>query len=74
MKATHQKIDWKNNADIIKIKIILIKTTLKNSVKLKIIRGYILKRNFYLCFPMQQKLLISGENMLMSAELKGCAR
>ena len=30
------------------------------------------KCNLYLCFLIYQNLLISGEKMLMSAELKGC--
>ena len=57
-------------ADIIKIATILIKTTFKDSSKVKRIRNCVLKCNLYLYFLIYQKLLISSEKMLMSAELK----
>ena len=55
--------------DIIKILIMLIETTYKDQVKVKRIRKNVSKCNFCLYFMVQQKLLISGEKMLMSAEL-----
>ena len=58
-----------NFVDIIQT--IFIKTTFKVSKKVKRIRNYVLKCNLYLYFLIQQKFLISGEKMLMSAELKG---
>ena len=61
-----------NFADIIKIGIKLFKITVKKSRKVKRVRNYVLKWNFYLCFPILQKLVISGEKMLMSAKIKGC--
>ena len=51
-----------------------IKTTFKDSKKVKRTRNYVLKYNQYLYFLIQQKLLISGEKMLMLARLKGCAK
>ena len=55
-----------------------IKPIFKNSGKVKRIRNYVSNCNLYLyflVFPVLfaiQNLLISGEEMLMSAELKGC--
>ena len=48
-----------------------IKTTFKNSNEVKRITNYVLKCNLYLYFLIKQKLLISGEKMLMSAGLEG---
>ena len=56
----------------LQITTIFLKTTFKDSKKVKGIRNYWLKRNLYLDFLIQQKLLISGGKMLMSAGLKGC--
>ena len=50
----------------------IIKTTFKDSKKLERIGNYVLKCNLYLYFLTKQKLLISGEKMLKSAEFKGC--
>ena len=61
-----------NFADIIKVSTMFIKPTFKDSRKVKRIRNYALKRNLYLYFSIKQKLLISGEKMLTSAELKRC--
>ena len=44
----------------------------KDSRKVKINTKYTSKYNLYLYFLIQQNLLISGEKMLMPAELKGC--
>ena len=52
----------------------LTKTTFKDSKKVKRIRNYVLKSNLYLYVikvNLQQKLLISGEKMLMLADLMG---
>ena len=43
----------------------------KDSKKVKKIKIYVSKWNLYLYFLIHQNLLISGEKMLMSAELKG---
>ena len=59
-------------ADIIKIVTMFIKTITKDSRKVKRIRNYQSNSNLYVYFLMEQNLLISGEKMLMSAELKGC--
>ena len=61
-----------NFADIIKIATMFIKTTFKDSKKVKRIRNYVLKCNLYLYFFIWQKLLICSEKMLISAELKAC--
>ena len=53
-------------AGIIKIITMFIKATFKDSIKAKIIRKNVLKCNFYLHFSIKQKLLISGEKMLIS--------
>ena len=49
-----------------------IKKITKDSRKVKRIRNYVSKSNLYMCFLIQQNLLIFGEKMLMSAELKVC--
>ena len=59
-------------AEIIKIATMFIKTIFKGSKEVKRIRNYRSKRNLYLYFLMRLNLLISGEKMLMSAELKTC--
>ena len=46
-------------ADIVKIAIISIKTTLEDSIKVKRIRNYVSKCDFYLYFPIEQKILIT---------------
>ena len=60
--------------DIIKVVNMFIKVTFQDSKKIKIIRNYVLKRNLYLYFLIEQNLLISIEQMLMLAELKGCIK
>ena len=57
-------------ADIIKIVTIFSKTIFKDSKKVKRIGNYVSKCNLYLYFLIYLNLLISGEKMLMSAELK----
>ena len=57
-------------ADIIEIVTIFIKTIFKDSKKVKRIGNYVSKCNLYLYFLIYLNLLISGEKMLMSAELK----
>ena len=47
-------------------------TIYKDSRKVKINRNYVFKCNLYLYFLIQQNLLIAGEKILMSAELKRC--
>ena len=59
-------------AEIIKIVTMFIKKIFKDSRKVKRVRNYVPKCNLHLHFLIQQKLLISREKMLMSAELKGC--
>ena len=49
-------------ADIIKIEITFLKLIFKNSIKVKKITNYKLKFSFYVNFPIEQELLISGEN------------
>ena len=63
-----------NMVDIIKVVNMFIKVTFQDSKKIKIIRNYALKRNLYLYFLIEQNLLISIEQMLMLAELKGCIK
>ena len=63
-----------NFADIIKFATIFIKTTYKDSKKVKRFRNYLLKCSLYLYFLIWQIWLISNEKMLMSAELKGLSR
>ena len=46
-----------------------IKTIFKEITKVKRCRNYVLKSYLYLYFLIWQKLLISGEKILMSAEL-----
>ena len=58
-------------ADVIKIITVFIKTIIQDSGKVKRI-NYVPKSNLYLYFLVQQNLLISGEKMLMPAELKEC--
>ena len=58
--------------DIIKIVTMFIKTIFKDSRKVKRTRNYVSRCSLYLYFLIYQNLLISGEEMLMSAELKGC--
>ena len=55
-------------ADIIKI----VTMFFKDSRKIRTIRNYVSKWNLYLYFLTKQNLLISGKEMLMSAEFKGC--
>ena len=63
-----------NMVDIIKVVNMFIKVTFQDSKTIKIIRNYALKRNLYLYFLIEQNLLISIEQMLMLAELKGCIK
>ena len=58
--------------DIIKNVTMFIKNIFKDSRKVKRIRNYVSKCNLYLHFLIRQNLIISGEKVLMSAELKGC--
>ena len=60
-----------NFPDIIKIAYIFIKKTFKDSNQGKRIRIYVLKCNLNLYFLVHQNLVIYGEKMLMSAEIKG---
>ena len=69
-----RRIREANFAKIIKVLPIFIKKTFKDSQKVKRIGYYALKRNLYMYFSIKQKLLITGEKMLMSAELKRCVR
>ena len=57
-------------ADIIKIASNFIKIIFKDSQDVKRIQNYVSKCSLYLYFFIQRNLLISGEKMLMSAELK----
>ena len=59
-------------ADIIKIVTMFIKAIIEDSKKVKRIINYVSKFSLYLYFLMWQNLLISGEKMLLPAELKGC--
>ena len=59
-------------ADIMKIVTMFIKTITKDSKKVERIRKYLSKSNLYVYFLISQNLLISGEKMMMSAELKRC--
>ena len=59
-------------ADIVKIVTIFIKTIQKDSKKVIRIWNYVSKCSLYLPFLIKQNLLISGEKMLISAELKCC--
>ena len=59
-------------ADITKIVIMFIKTMFKDSKKVKRTRNYVSKCSLFLYFLIYQNLLISGEKLLLSAELKGC--
>ena len=62
-------------ADIIKIVTTLIKTTCKDSKKTTTNELEIMYENAnYLYFLICQKLLISGEKLLMSVELKRCVK
>ena len=61
-----------NFDDIIKVLTMFINTTFKGSKKVKRIRNYTLNHNLYLCFLIKQKLLVSGEKMLTSTELRRC--
>ena len=58
--------------DNIKLLTMFIKTIFKDSKKFKRIINYVSKCNLYLYSLIQQNLSISGEKMLMSADLKGC--
>ena len=58
-------------ADIVKIETMLIKEIFKASKQVKRTGNYVSICNVYLCFLIQQNLLIFGEKMLISAELKG---
>ena len=59
-------------ADIIKLITSFIKQIFEDSLKTKKIKNCVLKWNLYLYFLILQNLLISGEKMLMSAEVRGC--
>ena len=59
-------------AGIIKIVAMFLITIFKDPRKVKRIRNYVSKYNLYLYLLISQNLLISGEKMLMTAELKRC--
>ena len=59
-------------ADIIRIGTMSIKIIFKDLKKGKRTRNNVSKYNIYLYFLKYQNFLISGEKMLMSAELEGC--
>ena len=59
-------------AGTIKIVTIFIKIIFKDSKEVKRIRIYVSKWNLHRYLLMQQNLLISGEIVLMLAELKRC--
>ena len=61
-----------NFADIIKKSTMFTNTIFEDSKKFVRSRIYALKCDLYLYFVIYQKLLIFGEKMLMSAELKKC--
>ena len=61
-----------NSGNIANTANMFIKTTFKDSKKVKGIKNYVLKCNLYLHFLIQQKLLISAKKMLMSTKLNGC--
>ena len=58
-------------AAIIKIVTVFVKTNFEDSKKVKRIRNYVSKCNLYPYFLIWQNLLISGEKMLISAEIRG---
>ena len=59
-------------ADIIKVLTRFTKKISKDSRKVQRIRNYVSKCNLYLYLLIEQIMLISGEKMLMSAELRVC--
>ena len=59
-------------ADIIKNITRIVKQIFKDSIKAKRIRNYVLKYNLYLYFLIKQNLLIPGEKVLISAEVREC--
>ena len=61
-------------AAIIKIVTMFVKTNFEDSKKVKRIRNYVSKGNLYPYFLIWQNLLISGEKMLISAEIRGVSR
>ena len=61
-------------ADIMKIETMFIKAIFKDSKTVKKIGNYQLKYNLYLYFLILQNLLISGEKILISVELRGSSR
>ena len=63
-----------NFFDMIKIATMFIRKTFRDSKIVERIRNYVLKCNLYLYFLILQKLLIFGEKILMSAELRGVSR
>ena len=67
-----KKVGEANFAAIIKNTIMVIKTTFKDSQKVKRISNYLLKYKSISVFLDITGLLISGEKMLMSAELMEC--
>ena len=70
-KYFYFKKDWVAIfADIIKVLTMFIITIFKDSRKVKINTNYVSKYNLYLYFLISQNLKISGEKVLMSAELK----
>ena len=55
-----------NFADLIKITMLLNKTTLKDSIKVKKVRKNIYENDIVICISRYNK------DLLMSADLKGC--
>ena len=74
MDKNYDIITVVNFADIIKIGIKLFKITVKKSRKVKRVRNCVLEWNFYLCFPILQKLVISGKKMLCQQKSRGVLR
>ena len=59
-------------ADIMKVVTMFIKTIFTEQKKVKMIRNYVSKCIMYLTFLIWQNLQISGEKILMLAQLNGC--
>ena len=60
-----------NFDDVIKIVTIFIKTSFKDSNKVKSIRNFMYQNPIYICISWyRKKLLITGEKMMASVELK----
>ena len=71
-KLWRHNLFFQNTFILRRLLTMFIKTIFKDLIKVKRIRNYVTKCSLYLHFLIQQNLLISGEKMLMSAELTGC--